>query len=64
MFPGTAGDTGESVRAWHRDVLSYPEPAIGRTSVESTSVQHKEPVRNCPFDYAQQLEFDPSSGTC
>lgn len=27
--------------------------------MENTSVQHKETVRTCPFDYAQQLEFDP-----
>ncbi|MFY0513015.1 cytochrome P450 [Streptomyces anulatus] len=27
--------------------------------MENTSVQNKETVRNCPFDYAQQLEFDP-----
>lgn len=27
--------------------------------MENTSVQNKETVRSCPFDYAQQLEFDP-----
>lgn len=27
--------------------------------MENTSVQNMETVRNCPFDYAQQLEFDP-----
>ncbi|MBD3544160.1 cytochrome P450 [Streptomyces sp. JV180] len=32
---------------------------MGRTSVENTSVQNKETVRSCPFDYAERLEFDP-----
>ncbi|MFD6802913.1 cytochrome P450 [Streptomyces cyaneofuscatus] len=29
------------------------------TSVQHASVQDKETVRSCPFDFAQQLEFDP-----